>query len=174
MIARRLRLARSADTPRMAAIYREDLQRTYRGIVADDWLSQLRMTDAITTWRGFLNKPGRRCLLCVDTAGRVLGFAGWYPSLSDRSRLEFASLYVAEESQGRGVGGLLIRSVLAHAQARGYRIVSIRAVSDNVRAVMIYRHYGAKPTSTSTYRFGSTVVQCTDLEWTFRGCVYGY
>ncbi|MBW3092048.1 GNAT family N-acetyltransferase [Bifidobacterium sp. 82T10] len=169
MTARRLRLAGASDTPRMAAIYREDLQRTYRGIVADDWLDGLRIADAMTTWRRFLRKTGHQCLLCVDESGRVLGFAGWYPNKMDRSRLEFASLYVAEESQGRGVGGLLIRAVLAHAQARGYRTVAIRAVSDNVRAVAIYRHYGAQPVSTSTYRFGPTPVQCTDLEWKIGG-----
>lgn len=104
-------------------------------------------------------------MLCVDESGLILGFSGFYPASDNLHRLEFASLYVALEAQGHGVGGFLIRSMLRHARAREYQEVSIRVVNANTRASSIYRRYGAQPVASSLYSFGEVPVQCTDLIW---------
>jgi ribosomal-protein-alanine N-acetyltransferase len=86
-----------------------------------------------------VERPGVVAVEPVGADGAVLGYAGLcdYP---DEAFVQ--TLAVAPAAQGRGLGSLLLLELLAEAERRRQRVVSLEVRADNEPAQRLYARHG--------------------------------
>jgi GNAT superfamily N-acetyltransferase len=109
---------------------------TYRGLVPQDYLDRVGVSDREVRWRHRLLTADRRVALAADPKGLV-GVVSWADaSIDDGPELELKSLYVAAEYHGVGVATRLLARALGSAPAH------LWVFEGNVRAHAFYRKHG--------------------------------
>ena len=93
---------------------------------------------ARTFWSELGQVDTRHYLVARD-GDDLVGYAGLcdYP---DEAFVQ--TMAVAPRAQGRGLGGQLLRALLAEAQRRGQRVVSLEVRADNAPAQALYARHG--------------------------------
>jgi GNAT superfamily N-acetyltransferase len=84
--------------------------------------------------------------VALDTSGRVVGFALWYPTFSTwtgRPGLWLEDLFVRPSARGTGLGRALLQALAALCVERGYRRFEWWVLDWNTPAVGFYRSLGA-------------------------------
>lgn len=88
------------------------------------------------------DEPDAACeLVAVDTDGRVCGYAAADVETWNQ-RLVVRQVAIAPEHRGRGVGGALLRQLLAYGHRQGARTAWLETSSVNVPAVRAWRRMG--------------------------------
>jgi GNAT superfamily N-acetyltransferase len=85
--------------------------------------------------------------LIAETAGRVLGYALFYPSYDTEFGVKgfyVQDLYVLSEARGRGTGRALMAAVARACQADGGRYLFWNALERNRAGRAFYRRIGAR------------------------------
>ncbi len=93
-------------------------------------------------------------LIARDEAGRPLGYATLYWSLSSLSASRIAimdDLFVQPDARGRGVADALIEECRARAGRRGATAVTWQTAKTNRRAQRVYERVGARRTEWFDY-----------------------
>lgn len=112
-----IRPATAADIPAIAAIYAHAVLHGTASWELDppDEAEMLRRFEAVAA--------GGYPYLVAEEAGRLLGYAyagAYRPRPAYRSTVE-NSIYIAPDSQGRGVGGALLDALMKECTRRGFR-----------------------------------------------------
>jgi GNAT superfamily N-acetyltransferase len=99
--------------------------------------------------RAFFEKPpAGAALLVAELDGAALGFV-FLESLRDyfvgEEHGHVGILAVAEQAEGMGAGGALMRAAEAWARERGFRRLTLNVFDGNTRARRVYEHFGYKP-----------------------------
>ena len=91
------------------------------------------------TWWSELGQTDTRHYVVALDGQQVVGYAGLcdYP---DEAWVQ--TMAVAPQVQGRGVGAQLLAALLAEAERRGQRVVSLEVRADNDRAQRLYGRHG--------------------------------
>ncbi len=85
-------------------------------------------------------------LFVAETGGQVVGVAGLHVGRGKQRHVGAIGMLVDEAWQGRGVGGLLLATLLDLADgALGLTRVELEVVADNDRAVRLYTRHGFEP-----------------------------
>ena len=96
----------------------------------------------------FAAPPDGSALLIAESEGKSLGFV-YLERLQDYFTLEHhghvGMLVVAEEAEGKGVGGALMRVAEAWAREHGYRRLTLNVFEANQAARAMYEHLGYAP-----------------------------
>jgi phosphinothricin acetyltransferase len=105
---------------------------------------QPRSLDTVVQWFGAKAREGFPVLGAVDAGGRLLGFASYgvfrrWPAY--KYSVEH-SLYVHPGLRRLGVGRALLRQLVAHASARGYRTVIGGIDAANVASIALHEAQG--------------------------------
>ena len=79
----------------------------------------------------------------AEIDGRPVGYV-WAEVCMQQ--LHLTRLAVLPKYQGRGIGAQLVRRVIAVAQQRGLKKISLNTQTDNYRSLALYRRFGFKPT----------------------------
>jgi GNAT superfamily N-acetyltransferase len=90
--------------------------------------------------------PGVRALV-ARSDGRALGFAFFsaiWPGPGLKPGLFLKELYVAKAARGHGVGGVLMKALIALAEAEGYSRIDFTA-ADKPALTAFYARHGARP-----------------------------
>ena len=87
-----------------------------------------------------------RYALVAETAGAIVGVARW-ESLADRPGHAEVAFTVADDFQGRGLGGILFRRLAALARARGIAVFEAEVLKNNERMLRVFERTGL-PTAT--------------------------
>jgi ribosomal-protein-alanine N-acetyltransferase len=95
---------------------------------------------AETFWSELARGPDRWYVVAEDAHGAVLGYAGLM--LGSGSEADVQTLAVAPAAQRRGIGGLLLRALLAEAEDRGATSVLLEVRADNEAAIALYAAHG--------------------------------
>jgi len=119
----RVRLAEAGDLECIHAIERVSF--------ADPW--------SLDGFRDLLEHARARVAVAVDADGEVLGYSVVW-SVADES--EIANLAVAPAARRRGIGTLLLTSVLDEAAANGIKSVFLEVRESNVAAQQLYLRRG--------------------------------
>ena len=98
-----------------------------------------RLTSKICPWR-----KGGGEFLVAQLENAVAGFGALAPL--DTMTGELCKLHVATECQGCGIGRLISKSLVDHAQARGFADVSLHVTATQSAAIALYRRLGFKET----------------------------
>ena len=93
-------------------------------------------------WAELAQTGTRWYVVDEDADGTLLGYAGL---LVTGSTGDVQTLAVAPSAQRRGVGGRLLRALLAEAAARGCTSVMLEVRADNGPAIALYERFGFEP-----------------------------
>jgi len=134
-----IRPAQPADVPEIQAIYADHVLHgtgTFEEVPPS--VEEMGQRFAAVTARGWA------WLVAVDATG-VLGY-GYYAQIRDRSAYRYTaedSIYVREDVRGQGVGKALVKHLLEHATAAGFRqMVAVIGDSENVGSIGVHSSLG--------------------------------
>jgi GNAT superfamily N-acetyltransferase len=88
----------------------------------------------------------KRYAIVAETAGAVVAVARW-ESLAERPGHAEVAFTVADDFQGRGLGGILFRRLAVLARARGYTVFEAEVLKNNERMLRLFERTGL-PTAT--------------------------
>ena len=92
-----------------------------------------------TFWSELAHVPETRHYLVAEQDGVVVGYAGL---VCTGAQADVQTLAVAAGQQGRGLGGELLRALLAEARRRGATEVLLEVRAENTVAQRLYARHG--------------------------------
>jgi GNAT superfamily N-acetyltransferase len=85
----------------------------------------------------------RRYAVVAETAGAIVGVARW-ERLADRPGHAEVAFTVADDFQGRGLGSILFRRLVALARARGITVFEAEVLKNNERMLRVFERTGLR------------------------------
>jgi ribosomal protein S18 acetylase RimI-like enzyme len=144
----KIRQAREADARGIADIHVRSWQAAYRGILADEVLEGLSVSEREASWRALLGAADGLWLNLVAEHDRddLAGFCSVAtPSREEgvtESTAEVGALYVAPHHWRQGAGVALLTTALEELSARHYRDVILWVLPENRAALAFYDRFG--------------------------------
>jgi phosphinothricin acetyltransferase len=111
---------------------------------------QATFETAAPEWEAFDAGRSRDCRLAAFDGGRVLGWAALSPFSSRpvyRGVAE-ASVYVAAEARGQGLGKRLLEALITESEAVGYWTLLAKIFPENETSLALVRRYGFRQVGT--------------------------
>jgi len=144
----RVRGATIEDAFAIASVHVLTWHGSYRGIVADEYIESLTIEEGEEVWRerlGFAGPMGMLVLVAEGSQSGIFGFASGGPNREANLAFdaEMYALYVRPESQHRGAGRALVRSLAAGLIGRGYHALAVAVLARNP-ARAFYEALGAR------------------------------
>lgn len=134
-----IRRAVPDDAARVALVHIETWQRSYRGILADDFLDSIQLEARTRWWERFLREKATVHL--SETDGEVVGFCSVGPS-DDAGWGEVFAIYVHPDRWGEGHGRRLIEAGETSLRAAGFGRALLWVLEANHQARAFYEHQG--------------------------------
>jgi len=144
-----LRRATVADAEAIAAVRVESWQTTYRGMIPDTYLDQMRIEDSFLHWKQILEAlpaaGDRVCVYVAESEGHIIGFASGMllPEPKLGMRAELTAIYLRPVWQRSGIGRRLLQKVARTLQAQGADNLLVWVISGNAIARNFYEDLGA-------------------------------
>jgi ribosomal protein S18 acetylase RimI-like enzyme len=142
------REAHPEDAEGMATVHVRSWRTAYRGLVPDEFLDGLSVSDRAASWRQQLvGGSGEQHTFVVDADGAVVGFASAGPSrdpFANPGTGEVYAIYVDPDAWGRGIGSTLLVRSTEHLRARGYTSATLWVLSTNEMGRRFYERHGWK------------------------------
>ncbi|MDP7721280.1 alpha/beta fold hydrolase [Mycobacterium sp. TY814] len=136
----RIREAKPKDYARVAAMHYPVWRRSWQGIVATHVLDMISTpkTWADTFYPTTLKRGGWQMWM-AEARGKLLGMTLFGPDLSNPQHIQIDALYVVDESQRHGIGGMLLSKAL-----RTYpnNDIILWAANKNEKARNFYEKHG--------------------------------
>jgi ribosomal protein S18 acetylase RimI-like enzyme len=148
MRAVNVREAENADAPGIAAIHVRSWQAAYRGVLPDELLDGLSVSEREGSWRALLGEGEERLLALVAerSGGDLAGFcAVATPSRdgdADALTAEIGALYVDPGYWRQGAGRAMVAAALEELDRRGFRDVILWVLPENHAALAFYDRFG--------------------------------
>jgi len=147
----RVRRAAMSDAADLALVHEATWRETYVGLFPEPLLNALTADARTTAWRQFLKgKPGHLSTTYVaERMGKLVAFASCGeqrdPQLdAEGYRGEFTAVYVLKTDQRRGLGGKLMKAMMADLAERGLVGFTLWVPRDNIPARSLYEQLGGK------------------------------
>ena len=133
-----IRPAREADNAQIAAIW--NLEAIGTAATTD---TEPRSADAQRAWLAAHTDDYPALVAAVDD-DVVAAFGGLAPYRAKPSygRTVEDSVYVKGGWRGKGLGGLILDALIAHAQRRGHRSMIARVTAENEASLHLHEHHG--------------------------------
>ncbi len=144
----KVREVEDADVPGIAAIHVRSWRAAYRGILSDDLLDGLSVSEREESWRALLSESGDRWLTLVAELGGdgIVGFASVAtPSRdedADALTAEVGALYVDSDHWRQGAGRAMLTTALEELDRRRFRDVILWVLPENHAALAFYARFG--------------------------------
>lgn len=135
----RVRRARREDCPQILEIYNEAVANT---TASYDYAP--RSLEHRQAWYDDHQQSGLPIFVACEGGGRVLGWSA-LNRYHDRMGYRFTtenSIYIAPESRGRGIGGLLLKPLIDSALQLKLRAIIAVIDSSNEASIRLHRRFG--------------------------------
>lgn len=124
----------------------ESVTRIYNRFVETCTATWQTVPDTVEKRRSWLvNRRSRHPVYVAENdAGDIVAFAALSP-YSDRGAFDDSAevtLYIVEAAQGRGLGGMLMRTLIDDAKRTGLRVLVSRISGDRNASIALHRKYG--------------------------------
>lgn len=106
--------------------------------------------------RRYLNADDR-WLELLRLAGKPVGYCS-YARTPTPGEMKLEQLYLLQECQGKGLGGLMLRHVEAQARGLGLGVLMLQVNKRNVDSIAIYRKAGFAVREEATFDIGNGYV----------------
>jgi ribosomal protein S18 acetylase RimI-like enzyme len=141
-----IREATLADARAIARIHIDSWRSTYRGLVSDEFLDNLRLEDRLARWEQLLSsqESGTSGYVAEDAPGQVVGFAYGGPERTGHPdyKGELWALHVAGPYQRAGLGRRLTSRVAERLNSIGLSSILIWVLKYNHSARRFYERLG--------------------------------
>ena len=162
-----IRRARAGDAPGIAAVHVATWRSAYPGVLPDDFLAGLSVTRLTAQYDRSI-RMGLSIQVAVNhgpDGPSILGFTSARRNRNSRlGEGEVETLYVLDDWQNQGLGGLLLRASAKHLAALGCRSVYAWVLRDNP-AAFFYARLGGKRIATSTTYVGGEAIPQVAYAW---------
>jgi ribosomal protein S18 acetylase RimI-like enzyme len=167
-----IRAATAEDCRAVAEVHVESWQHAYRGILPEQYLASLSVTERESMWRHMVERQPAH-LLVACAAGQVVGFVAFGASRDEgapNDQAEIWAIYVKAGSWSTGVGRLLWLEALQRISTEGYKSISLWVIVGNQRAVRFYEHAGfvVEPQSRKSFELGGIALEELRYVWHAR------
>lgn len=159
-----IRKVNDSDIEFIANLYIKNWKKTYIGMLPDEFLNSLKVSDGIQKWKGYAKKE-RHMIFVAYEDEKFLGFSACKEDDEIKHCLYLDSLHVSEDLRGKGIGTKLLNTVGNYAYKEGYKCMSICIVKGNSNAKGLYEKLGAKHYKDFIDYFGSTKSNSEKLIW---------
>ena len=147
-----IREATPADAAGVAWVHVESWRTTYPGIMPQEHLDALSVTEREQTWQDIFSRPDadQSPTFVAEASGEIVGFAsGGKERGSDPLYLgEISGLYLLQSYQGRGSGRRLVQATARRLLELGYPTLLIWVNAHNAPARRFYESLGGVPART--------------------------
>jgi ribosomal protein S18 acetylase RimI-like enzyme len=113
----RIRCAAPDDVEAIAEFQTTCWREAYAGLVPQDYLDRVTVTDRVRRWRHRL-ATGERQIALALAADYLVGVISWSPTGPTEPSTELQSLYVGADHRGRGVAQALVSYAIGDRPAR--------------------------------------------------------
>lgn len=150
MNAGEVRRAKGEDVAAIAEIHVRSWRAAYRGILPDELLDGLSVSERAASWRALLDGGEEDWLVLVAESGdgELAGFCSVAtPSRdpgADQATAELGALYIDPGRWRRGVGTTLLTAALEELSGVGLRDVVLWVLPENRTARAFYERFGFK------------------------------
>lgn len=132
MTACTIREARPEDAAGIARVHVDSWRSTYRGIMPDEVLAGLSVSERENNWVGIL-RDRTKFTYVAESDGAVVGFASGGP---ERSKVpdyagELYAVYLLEGRQRRGIGRALVRAFAERMLREGFTSLLVWVLVQN-------------------------------------------
>ena len=149
-----VRRAVAEDAPAIAAVHVAAWQVAYRGLLPDELLDGLSVSQREESWREALGSASRPEVFVAVENETVLGFCALAtPSRdddADDSVAEVGAIYVAPDVWRAGVGRALMEAALEALRSGNWRYVTLWVLATNEQARGFYARFGFEPDGSQT------------------------
>ncbi len=142
-----VRLAQEGDAPSIADIHVRSWQAAYRGILSDELLDSLSVSEREGSWRVLLGESEGRWLTLVAklSGGDLAGFCSVATPGRDEDAnaltAEVGALYIDPDHWRQGAGGALLNAALQELDRRRFRDVILWVLPENRAALAFYARF---------------------------------
>ena len=131
-----IRQATLADAPAIAKIRIDTWRTAYRGIVPEDYLSNMSYEESERIWVSRLSETEREktwVYVAVDAVGRLVGFVsgGMGRDEDPVYKSELYAIYILQAYQGQGIGRLLALALVEKLVQMGFDSMLLWVFADN-------------------------------------------
>ncbi len=159
-----IREGRSEDAPRLATLFRQSWELTYRGIIPHAHLECMISRRGTEWWTSSLAAPEPP--LVLDAGGVIAGYATCgMARLPGPYRGEIYELYLEPVYQGLGFGERLFEAARYRLDMRRLRGLIVWALEENEAARRFYLRRGGRPVARAVERFGHARVPKVAFGW---------
>jgi GNAT superfamily N-acetyltransferase len=138
----------STDARAIADVHIRSWKAAYQGLVPQDYLDGMNLAEHHPRWERRLAETAwpRKGVLVAEVDGQVVGFTGLMPTRDEDedpgSVAEIATIYLASEAWGHGIGKALMSTALDALSHAGYRDATLWVLDTNTRARRFYEATG--------------------------------
>ena len=139
-----IREATPDDALSVATVHVRAWREAYAGLLPAWYLEGLRVERRATGWERLLEN-GCDTVLLHHTGPQLAGFAcigACRDGDASEDRGEVSAFYYLREHRGRGLAPRLLEAARARPREDGYRVVTLRVLRGNGRAIAFYRKAG--------------------------------
>jgi ribosomal protein S18 acetylase RimI-like enzyme len=153
-----IRRASAADIEAIADVHVQAWHEAYPDLLPRSEIEARPLEVRIGQWADTLTKRSRPTFV-AEQDGVVRGFVSgggilWSGLATDG---EVSALYLRETIKRRGVGRMLMKTMLCELAARGCKSAGLQVLTDNVAARRFYEAMGGRPGETRSDRRGEFV-----------------
>lgn len=164
-----VRRALPDDAAGIAAVHVNSWRAAYRGLLPDDVLDGLSVTQREQFWSETLGAEKRPMLFVAERDGVVVGFCGMALPSRDgdlgEGVAEIGAIYVSPDLWRSGVGSELLGAALSELRGGDWRAVALWVLAENHRALGFYGQFGfAADGATRSERTGQAEIRLR-LDW---------
>lgn len=163
-----IRPATRDDIEPIARLHADSWQRTYRGMMRDEFLDGDVSDDRLTVWRERLTSPaGNQYVMVAHEAGGVLGFLCAFGAEDARWGTLVDNLHVRHDTQAKGIGRALMRECASWAVERYLDSgMYLWVAQKNHRAQRVYERLGGANVEALTHKqHGGGTVDSYRIAW---------
>ena len=163
-----IRHAQIDDAPGIARVRAESWRAAYRGIVPDEYLDAIDVSDwSVRQRRAMENQPAELAAWVADADGLVVGWAVAGPNRVEDLPFagELFALYLLPEYWRRGIGRLLMKAATQSLIAHGMHSMMLWVLAENWPARRFYEALGGQYVRETTISIGGAVLPEVSYGW---------
>ncbi len=164
-----IREAEPSDAAMLAEVHVDSRRTAYRDILPQEYLASLSYREWADFWQDVLDdpKPETHIFVAQDEPGWIVGFAyGGPPQEETAEESEVYAIYLAENSQGQGLGRRLMNALVDKLAENGAASLMLWCFEQNQIARRFYASLGGETTEErQTERAG---VPVTEIAYRWR------
>jgi ribosomal protein S18 acetylase RimI-like enzyme len=161
-----IRRARAADAPGIAAVHVATWRSAYPGVLPDKFLAKLSIL-RLTAQYDRAIRMGLGVHVAANSMSNpgIVGFSTARRTHGDKlGEGEVETLYVLDDWQNRGLGGMLLRASAKHLASLGCRSAFAWVLRAN-NAAFFYKRLGGKQIATGITHVGGEEIPQTAYAW---------